>query len=564
MKNSLVIVFFGIFFICPTVKGQSKNTDYQYALIEAVKQKNLGNIPGAIELYLMVLAENDSVAVAHYEAGTLLALTGEVDKAISHLERANQLDPDNIWYFDSYVDVLIMNKNYKLAAKLLEKRIAKKGEEPDNLFKLANVNFLNNKSKKAIRILNKIEKSYGISDKVILLKARIFEKQNEYRKAQNEINIIISLFPESVDYYIVAAELAMKSKDQDLAKDYYLEVLDLDSTNIYALTNLTDYYRDKKDYATSFYYLNKSFSSDAIEYQKKMAILSYYLSDKFFSENYVPQLEELVYTLLEKYPEKREIHLFGADFFIKNKMYEKALNSLKPVLIDGEQQYGLWRQGILLANAVSDTKTMLDLTTDALKQFPDSLEIVYYKGIAEFDLKDYNQVIETFSDKIITRNSMDQLISQMKILTAESFYKLNEFQKSDSLFRKIIQDDPTNYLVMNNFSYYLSLRNESLDEARLMSAEVIKNNPGNATYLDTYAWVLYKMEDYKEAEKYINEALKTGGDKDPDINEHAAEINKELGSYNLATTFYQNAIKLGGNKEELMRKIEEINGNNLP
>jgi len=457
-----------------------------------------------------------------------------------------------------------MNKNYKLAVKLLEKRITKKGEEPDNLFKLANVNFLNNKSKKAIRILNKIEKSYGISDKVILLKARIFKKQNEYRKAQNEINIIISLFPESVDYYIVAAELAMKSKDQDLAKDYYLEVLNLDSTNIYALTNLTDYYRDIKDFATSFYYLNKSFSSDAIEYQKKMAILSYYLSDKFFSENYVPQLEELVYTLLEKYPEKREIHLFGSDFFIKNKMYEKALNSLKPVLIDGEQQYGLWRQGILLANAVSDAKTMLDLTTDALKQYPDSLEIVYYKGIAEFDLKDYNQVIETFSDKIITRNSMDQLISQMKILTAESFYKLNEFQKSDSLFRKIIQDDPTNYLVMNNFSYYLSLRNESLDEARLMSAEVIKNNPGNATYLDTYAWVLYKMEDYKQAEKYINEALKTGGDKDPDINEHAAEINKELGSYNLATTFYQNAIKLGGDKKELMRKIEEINGNNLP
>ena len=90
-----------LFILCYTIlfpfvaMAQKGNTDYQYALIEAVKQKNLGNIPGAIELYKMVIAENDSVAVAHYELGTLLALTTNKEEAINHLKKAVELDPNS-------------------------------------------------------------------------------------------------------------------------------------------------------------------------------------------------------------------------------------------------------------------------------------------------------------------------------------------------------------------------------------------------------------------------------------------------------------------------------------
>ena len=35
-----------------------ENRDYQYALIEAVKQKNLGNIAEAVKLYRLVINES--------------------------------------------------------------------------------------------------------------------------------------------------------------------------------------------------------------------------------------------------------------------------------------------------------------------------------------------------------------------------------------------------------------------------------------------------------------------------------------------------------------------------
>jgi lipopolysaccharide biosynthesis regulator YciM len=361
---------------------------------------------------------------------------------------------------------------------------------------------------------------------------------------------------------VIAAELALKSKNSEPAVDYYLKVLELDSTNIFAITNLTDYYRDRKEYEKSFYYLNKSFRSSEIDYSKKMAILSYYLSDEYFFNNHTDLLEELILTMLEKYEGNREIHLFGTDFFIQNKKYKEALNSLIPILNEKEKKYELWRQGIYLANAIKQFEEMLTLAESAMKIFPDSVEVIYYKGIAEFESEKYNNFIKTFSDKNIKSTKNREIKSQARILLAEAYNKLENYPKSDSLFRSIILEEPKNFAAMNNFGYYLSIRNESLQEAKRISYIAIENNPDNGTYLDTYAWILYKLKDYKNAELFILEALKKGGINDPDINEHAAEIHKAIGSYELARSFYQKAIVVGGDKEKLIQKLEEIKGIN--
>lgn len=559
MKKIAHLYFFVALLLFGGIAAAQSNTDYQYALIEAVKQKNLGNIPGAIELYRMVLAENDSVAVAHYELGTLLALAGDLDNAVSHLKKAFELDKSNNWYFESYVDGLLMKENFKEADHLIKIRLKEQPENIEYKFKSANVSFLSGKEKKAIRILEKIEREYGVSDRVILLKASIYERLKQYEKAQLEVDKIIKIFPESVEYYVVAAELAMNSKNIDLAVEYYQQVLELDSLNIYALTNLTDFFRDKKDYARSFHYLNRSFQSDEIEYERKMAILSYYLSDKYFATNHATDLEKLITTMLVKYHGKREIHLFGTDFFIQNRKYSDALATLSPVLKDGtEKRYEIWRQGILLANTANQDSIMLKFTERATKIFPDSIDLFFYKGIAQFELERYSDVLETYTNGLQGKIADLEVLSQVRMLVAESYLKVGNHQLSDSMFRKIIKDEPSNYLVLNNFSYYLSLRNESLQEAKELSYIVIQNNPKNPTFLDTYAWILFKLKDYNGAERYINEAIVLGGDSDPDIIEHAAEIYLEIGNFEKALFYFEKAITLGGDKDRIENRLDQI------
>ena len=90
--------------------------------------------------------------------------------------------------------------------------------------------------------------------------------------AKKEIEKVMTLFPEAIQFRIVAAELCMKDGKENEAADYYQEILEIDSTNIFALTNLTDYYRKQEDYHNSFKYLTRSFSNTQIDVKRKMAI----------------------------------------------------------------------------------------------------------------------------------------------------------------------------------------------------------------------------------------------------------------------------------------------------
>ena len=104
---------------------------------------------------------------------------------------------------------------------------------------------------------------------------------------------------------------------------------------------------------------------------------------------------------------------------------------------------------------------------------------------------------------------------------------------------------PDNVLVLNNYAYYLSLKNEDLDKALRMSARAVELEPKNATYLDTYAWVLYMKTDYVEAEKQMKKAFKLMDAPDAVYYEHYAEIIQKLGREKEALEYQIKAKQMG-------------------
>ena len=75
-------------------------------------------------------------------------------------------------------------------------------------------------------------------------------------------------------------------------------------------------------------------------------------------------------------------------------------------------------------------------------------------------------------------------------------------------FDNILKEDPENVMVLNNYAYYLSEDNENLDKAEKMSKITITKEPENSTYLDTYAWILFRLKSYDKALEYITKAVK--------------------------------------------------------
>jgi tetratricopeptide (TPR) repeat protein len=561
MKGVIIGLCLGLMFSFSNVsRGQEQNgnKDYQYALIEAVKQKNLGNLSEAIKLYGLVIKNKPDCAVAHYEVGSIYLATNQLGLARGYLETAYALDPDVQWYTIAYLNSLAANEEYEMAVDILKEKIKNDPGKTEWEFKLAVTYFTMGKTSKAIKTLEKIEKDKGFSEKITLLKASIYESEEKYELAKEEIEKVMVLFPEAIQFRIVAAELCLKSGDETAAANYYLEIIEVDSLNIFALTNLTDYYRQQEDFDNSYEYLARSFGSKQIEVSRKMAILSYYLSDEVQTQRYSGEISRVIEVMAEIHPEESDIRLIAADFYIQIQDYPKAYSHLKKYLELQKGTYNIYMQTIMLANASGLDEELIYISTKALEQYPDSVDIRFFRGVAFYQANEFESLIENFNGVDHIRYSSPEYASQAKMLIAEAHYRCNDYARSDSVFEALIRDEPDNYMVLNNYSYYLAERGEKLDKAKEWSSNVVKNNPENATFLDTHAWVLYKLEYFEEAEKYILSALDKGGESDPEVNEHAGDIQMALESFQIARSYYLKAIILGGDKEKLERKIEKL------
>jgi len=129
--------------------------------------------------------------------------------------------------------------------------------------------------------------------------------------------------------------------------------------------------------------------------------------------------------------------------------------------------------------------------------------------------------------------------------------------KSDSCYDKALDLNPNDIYVLNNYSYYLSMRMEKLEKAEEMSKKSNELEPNNASYLDTYAWILYASKKYADAKVYMEKALAIDGNKNPVLLEHYGDILYRLDIKEIAFEYWNKAKIAGKGSDFLEQKIIE-------
>ena len=89
----------------------------------------------------------------------------------------------------------------------------------------------------------------------------------------------------------------------------------------------------------------------------------------------------------------------------------------------------------------------------------------------------------------------EMLLLEFYSSLADIYHAKKEYRLSDSLYEKALEINAENVMVLNNYSYYLSLRKVNLEKAKEMSFKCNNIEIDNGTYQDTYAWILYQMKD---------------------------------------------------------------------
>ena len=128
---------------------------------------------------------------------------------------------------------------------------------------------------------------------------------------------------------------------------------------------------------------------------------------------------------------------------------------------------------------------------------------------------------------------------------------------SDQAYENALEHNPNNTYVLNNYSYYLSGREEKLFLAKEMIIKCINltsNNP-NPSFLDTYAWVLHKLGEHDLAKIEIEKALSLE-EGSAVIFDHYGDILYSLGLLDDAKIQWQKAHSLDKENLTIKKKLD--------
>jgi len=408
-----------------------------------------------------------------------------------------------------------------------------------------------------LEIYEKLEEKVGISKHLGLAKEELYERNGEFGMAKSELDKLLKIYNNDVNILGVLAELYNNNGYDDKAKETYEIMFKIDPDNYNAKVSLLGYYRKKKEYSKVFEIVKEIINNREINVNEKVRMMLSFVSNPGETRDYTANLEILIDMLEDQYPDDYKVKAIAADLCICTGKLEEARNKLKYIIEKGKGNFVLWEQFLLIENSMRNYQELYRESEQAINIYPDRPTLYMLRGISASELKKYDIAIEALEEGLSLLKNDKQLKIQFYSLIGDGYRSMGLDKKSDEAMEMALEIDSENTIVLNNYAYYLSERGSKLKKALKMSSKCIKTEPINATYLDTYGWILFKMGKINEAKIYLEKAMNNAGVNDPEITEHYGDMLCEMKEYKRAVETWEDSIILGGDKVKIEKKINE-------
>lgn len=534
------------------------NGEVTNIFIDATTAKLIGETAKAMQLYELCLQKNPKHSASMYELAQMYFDTSDYITAARYGEQAARLEPGNKWYKLLLVEIY---GKAGMKAELLETCTKLVKQEPGNvdfLYELANAYLINNDGNNAIKTYDKIEALIGVTEEISLQKQRIYLVQNKIDQAAAEIEKLVKEFPDQQTRYIsMLAEMYMQAGKPDEANVYYQQILAKDPENPYIHITLSDYYKKKGDKKRSFDELKLGFANPALDIDTKIRVLlAYFTSNDIYLENKA-DIFELAQILVKTHPDNPKAHSMYGDFLLDDKKYSEARDEYRKVIAIDSSRYAVWESLLNVEMQLSDYTALENESSRAIALFP-LLPIPYlFEGIALLQRNKYDEAISTFNSGVRLVSGNSALLVQFYSSLGDAYNRIKNHSKSDESFENALKIDPEDSYVLNNYAYYLALRNQNLEKAETMAAKSVKIDSTNTANMDTYGWVLYKLGRFSEAAEWVEKAIAATPAPDADLLEHLGDIYFKQGKIEKALQQWHEAHKVGKGSEFLEQKIKD-------
>lgn len=533
--------------------------DYFY--LEGLRQQEMGNLTAAYDLLRHAHDLNPRSAAVYYQlAGYYVNMKNDA-LARTYFEKAASLDPENATYQEKLGQLYITQKDYPNAIKAYELLYSSNKTRVDVLQLLLQLYGSQNDYKKMINVLDRIEVLEGSSEQISLSKMQIYEQMGDKKKEYESLKSLVDEHPLELDYRVMFGNWLLQNGKKNDALKEYKSVLKEEPNNALAKLSMLDYYRSIKDQATVDELTNELLQSPKTEKETKMTLLRDIISsDQQANISDSAKVMNLFSLALSTKQEDADLIMMKAAYMAMKNMPKAEINHVYEQAIEVEPDNSRARLA-LIQNiwATEDYDKVIEICRPAIEYNPDEMAFYYFKGMAEFQKHDIDAALETFKRGVgqIKEDSDPEIVSDFYAILGDILHEKGKASEAFAAYDNCLKWKADNYGALNNYAYYLSVANKDLPRAEQMSYKTIKAEPNNATYLDTYAWILFQQQRYEEAKIYIDQVLRN--DKDPSgvVLEHVGDIYMKTGDTQKALEYWQKAIEKGNDSKVLKDKLQQ-------
>ena len=575
----LLFVICGFIFSCSTSKKSLKQRNepvvllsetqklaYDHDFIEATRLKILGNLPDAASMLTRCVEINPYDAAAYFQLAEIYSIINDRKNALRYSRLAVQNNDRNEWYKLQLANIFLAEKKLDSAIVVYRQILNNKPYDADMRFSMSILYSENNEYRKALKEIDYIEKIYGFSEETAIARYKIFSKKGDFKNTEAVLKKGIKYFPDELRFYGLLAEIyGIVGREQD-AQAYYKKLLDVDPENPIGFISMIEFYKDYGNDEKAIEEMKRMYEMKNIDPDHKAELYLQLSADSvFFKKNY-KAMDMLVKQLFERHPDNFRIRVINADRNLRENNYEGAKDDLLFITSRMQTNYQIWEHLFHILYLLQDNETLYESTGKALEYFRDRYLFYFFRGFSASMLNHYEEAIPAYFRTLecMRREKVPdkEIEFQTYVFLGEACNHQKRFQEADFAFDEALLMSPNNTLVLNNYSYYLSLREEKLDLAERYIKRCITLEPHSSTYLDTYGWVLYKLGRFNEAIIMIEKAVRSGGHDSPEIIEHYCELLTIAGRTEEACNICQYAIELQDSDETVEEKMNAIIKNN--
>ena len=533
---------------------------YNYFFLEAVRQQNAGHYDAAFDLINYCLQINPNAAEAYFMRSGYYSELNLDSLDFADLVKAATLQPSNDTYQERLAEGYLNTGKYDKAIETYENLYSNNRSRSDVLGDLVQLYKQQKDYGGMLRTIRRIEQVEGESDQTAMMKMNVYELKGDEKNAYKTLKMLADTHPINQNYTLMLGNWLMQHKGQKEAYKLYTEALDADPSNVYAQSAMYDYYRAMSQDSLANGMMNRILLGKNTPQKSRIQFLRQAIMDSEERKDDSTEVVKLIDRVQQVVPTDTLVAQMRVAYYSMKKFPEPDVNKALSELLELQPDNAGTRMQLIQNEWDSGNWKKIDsLSTPGMLYNPDEMAFYYFSGLSRWYEKDNRGALDALQrgTRAITDKSNRETVGVIYSILGEIYHNMGNKAQSFAAYDSCLQWKPDDVVTLNNYAYYLGEEGVNLKKAEEMSAKAVKAEPKNATYLDTYAWVLYKQKRYAEAKIYIDMALKFTADStnDATLREHAGDIYVGLKNYTSAVEFYKQALQQGGDIKTLNRKI---------